>query len=432
MYMLESHLSPEQSRVVTEVEAAAARANVTLFLTGGAMRDMFAGQPVRDLDFTVEGNALKLARSLTQKSPVRIVSEDEERKAAEMLFPSGIRAAITMAHQSRYPKPGGKPRVQPATIHEDLRGRDFSVNSIALSLNRASRGLLLDPNNGLGDLERKEMRANGNYTLYDEPVRLLRLIRLKVRLGFGIEERTQLQYENAREAKMEEQIAPRLLFEELRQASDEPNPGLLVETLEKERLLGLFHPSLTGPKLNLTGLAKLQKARQVIPYGVRFHAEGLGLFLHFLNEKLSGPERRELIARVHMRKPEAAQWQRLESQARQLERSLKSAKLHKPSELYQVLRSAPGELALFLLLRSDHRMVQDRIRNYLQKYLPAAQEITPQDVIAAGAQPGTAKYNKLRDELIRARLDARAKKPEPPPEEVPAAGPAPKLATARR
>ena len=99
--------------------------------------------------------------------------------------------------------------VRPATIHEDLRGRDFTINSIALSLNPASRGLLLDPNNGVGDLERKELRAVSNYTLYDDPIRLLRVLRFKVRLGFNIDERTKMQYDNAREAQLETRIPPR-------------------------------------------------------------------------------------------------------------------------------------------------------------------------------------------------------------------------------
>ncbi len=438
MYMLESHLNPAQSRVVTELEAVAGHANVNLFLTGGAMRDMFAGHPVRDLDFTVEGNALKLARALAQRPGVKLLAEDEERKSAELLFSGEIRAAVAMAQQARYGKPGAKPRIQPATIHEDLRGRDFSINSVALSLNRASRGLLLDPNNGLGDLERKEIRAISNYTLYDEPVRLLRLLRLKVRLGFTIEARTQLQYENAREAGMESQIAPRLLFEELRAAADEPNPADLVQTLEQENLLRLFHDKLTGPKLPAAGLSRLQKARQLVPYGVDLRVQPLGLFLYFFAEKLSAKERAELIANVQMHKSEVGRWQKLEAGSRGLERALKSAKLHKPSQVYRALIDAAGEHVLFLLIRSEHRIVQDRIRNYLQKYLPAAQEVTDQDVVAAGGQPGSPKFAKQRDDLINARLDGRARKPVPPPVVEPPAPPpaparvSPRLAMARR
>ena len=87
MFKLESHLSTDQFRVVGQVQAVAAAAGVSLFLTGGAMRDMLGGFPVRDLDFTVEGSALKLSKILTHKYGATIVSTDELRKSVEMRFP---------------------------------------------------------------------------------------------------------------------------------------------------------------------------------------------------------------------------------------------------------------------------------------------------------------------------------------------------------
>src|ERR1700690_2035898 len=140
IFMLESHLSTEQFRVVGEMQSIAAQAGVNLFLTGGAMRDMLGGFPVRDLDFTVEGNALKLAKVAAAKAKATIAATDDLRKSVELLFPGDVRAGLAMARQERYPKPGGRPQVTPATIHEDLRSRDFTINPIALSLNKASLG----------------------------------------------------------------------------------------------------------------------------------------------------------------------------------------------------------------------------------------------------------------------------------------------------
>src|SRR5215467_1264564 len=253
MFMLDSHLSADQSKVVSEVQAAATHANVNLFLTGGAMRDMLGGFPILEIDFTVEGNATKLAETIAKKAGAQVLWADENRKVAQMLFPGGVHATIGMARQEKFAKPGAKPVVRPATIHEDLRGRDFTINSIALSLNPASRGLLLDPNNGVGDLERKELRAVSNYTLYDDPIRLLRLLRFKVRLGFNIEERTKMQYDNAREAQLETKIPREDLLEELRHIANELNAGDLVQLLEQEKLLPLYSPALDGAKLNAAG-----------------------------------------------------------------------------------------------------------------------------------------------------------------------------------
>ena len=132
MFMLESHLSTDQFRVVGHLQAVAAAAGVNLFLTGGAMRDMLGGFPVRDLDFTVEGSALKLSKILAQKYGAAIVSTDELRKSVEMVFPGTVRVELAMARTEKFAKSGARPQVAPATIHEDLRCRDFTVNAIAL------------------------------------------------------------------------------------------------------------------------------------------------------------------------------------------------------------------------------------------------------------------------------------------------------------
>ena len=99
IFMLESHLSSEQNQVVADVQSAAKHAGVSLFLTGGAMRDMLGGFQIRDLDFTVEGNGLKVAKSIAQKSGARIVSQDELRRSAELEFPSGATAQVAMRRE---------------------------------------------------------------------------------------------------------------------------------------------------------------------------------------------------------------------------------------------------------------------------------------------------------------------------------------------
>jgi tRNA nucleotidyltransferase/poly(A) polymerase len=431
MFMLESHLSADQSHVITLVQTAASEAGVNVFLTGGALRDMLAGFPILDLDFTVEGSGLKLAKSIAAKSGAEILEEDETRKGAKLRFPSGVLATISMARQEKFSKPGSKPHVQAATIHEDLRGRDFTVNAIALSLNAASRGLLLDPNNGVGDIAQKELRTVTNFTLYDDPIRLLRLQRFKVRLGFTIAERTLAQYANAREAGLEQRITPQALLEELRHISNAQNIADLVKVLEDEKLLPLFSTNLSGPHLNMPGLLKLQKAKQMIPQGGDFRLNNFGLFLNVLTEKLSAAEKAELTKSLAMDDTVVEQWQKLESRSKKLEKELKSAKLQKPSHLYQVLSKAPGDQVLFLLLRSPERLVQDRIRNYLQKYLPMAQEVGDADVLATGVQPNTPKFEKAKAEIIATRLDARPKKipPPTPPVEAPAPTPTPLMPT---
>ena len=97
---------------------------------------------------------------------------------------------------------------------------------------------------------------------------------------------------------------------------------------------------------------------------------------------------------------------------------------HKPSLLHAELSKAPGDQILYLLMKSSERLVQDRIKNYLQKYLPAAQEVTDKDVTAATElDPSNPKFRKAKQEFIAQRLDARPKKVVPEPEPEPLAVP---------
>jgi tRNA nucleotidyltransferase (CCA-adding enzyme) len=420
MFMLESHLSADQNRVLEQVQAAAGAAGVNLFLTGGGMRDMLGGFRVRDLDFSVEGQALKVAKDLAEQG-ARTLAVDEDRRTTELVFASGVTAQVAMARKERYTKTGAKPQVTPATIQEDLRGRDFTVNAMALSLNRASRGLLLDPTNGLADLGRREMRSTHPYVFYDDPARLLRLVRLRVRLGFTVEERTRMQFDNALAAHLANLIPARTLLEELKQIAAERSPAEALHALDSDGLLALFSPAITGSQLNVQALTRLEKAARLMESANIVLPPQFAAFLLAVTTKLTPKEKSGLFKAVEMPKREIDQMRDLEPRARKLEQALQSARVKKPSHVYQILADAPPGDILFLLGNSAQRLVQERIRNYLQKYLPTMQEVLPADWQAVQGEPGTPKYLRNRQAFIASRLDVRPRKPPvPEPEAQPA------------
>lgn len=432
MFMLESRLSGEQNRALAAVQAAAAHAGANLFLTGGAVRDLLGHFPIRDLDFTVEGPALRIARDLEKKSGARITAEDEVRKSAELEFPGGVTVEISLSRQEKYSKTGAKPQVTSAPIHEDLRRRDFTINALALSLNPASKGLLLDPTNGLADLERREIRSVSSYIFYDDPVRILRLIRFQIRFGLTLDERTANQLENARLAEVPAMITAPAKRLELLALAQEPQAAAVLEALDQRQLATLFAPALTGPKLNAAGFAKLEKARQMLPFGVDFHTDHLSIFLAVLTEKLTAKESAQLVKQSGLVRSDTDRWQKLDAKSKAFEKALKSPKLKKPSQVYVAAAVAPGEQVLYLLMRSTQRLVLDRLKNHLQRYALTAAEVTDAEVeTETGFKAGTPKFAKAKSELIAKRLDARPKKvaveaeaqaPAPPPPPTDARG----------
>jgi tRNA nucleotidyltransferase/poly(A) polymerase len=197
IYLLENRLSEGQKRAISTVREIARAKGLTVFLVGGAVRDLTSGAPVRDLDIAVQGNALKLKKDL-QKAGAVVTGEWEPGQALFISFPSGVRLEVSSTLTADYPKPA-KPVYKPAGILEDLRRRDFTANSMALSLNEGSYGLLMDPLNGVADIENRELRLSSNYGFIEEPVRLIRAARFVARMGWQLEEKTRARYEAGKE-----------------------------------------------------------------------------------------------------------------------------------------------------------------------------------------------------------------------------------------
>ncbi len=131
IYTMEIRLTPDQQRGVTLVQDIARAAGMNIYLTGGAVRDIISGFPIRDLDFSVQGNPLKLQKDLERAG---ITDRRYRRRSKDALpGPSGKRACRNQHGAHRALRKSGKPPIiSPATIIEDLRRRDFTINAMAL------------------------------------------------------------------------------------------------------------------------------------------------------------------------------------------------------------------------------------------------------------------------------------------------------------
>ena len=410
MFMLESHLSPAQNQAMHLVQQSAVDAGFNIYLTGGAMRDMLGGFSIRNLDFTLEGKTLKLAKKLTDIAGAVLVGYDENRHVAHLRFPGQVSVRISMARKETYSKAGGNPKVVPATIHEDLMGRDFTINAIALSLNPASLGLLIDPANGAADLERRELSTTYNYSLYDDPIRMLRLLRYEIRLGFTISEKTARQFDNARLSNVEKMIPAYKLRGELRHVANDEQCSAIVSKLEQVGFLSLFGFEERMSRSALMSLGKFDKLRESIPPDIIWDCNYLPVFLNTVAGDFTPKRRTTFAEKLQLDAQDIQAWQKLPSNAARLEKRLMAVSGTRTEDIYLLLKNAVVEELTYLFVHSKQRLAQDRIRNYLQKYLWVAQEISDQEVAEQGGEPGTPKFEKVKASLIAKRLRMRPKK----------------------
>jgi len=263
IYSMETRLTPDQQRGVGLVQEIARRAGLNLYLTGGTIRDLVTGFPIRDIDLSIQGNPLKLQKEL-EKAGISVQGVDEELRTLQLLMPGNVRAELNMTRAESYDKPGKPPVISAATINEDLRRRDFTVNAMALSLNPGSRGLLLDPFNGIADIEAKVLRVLHNYAFLEEPIRLIRATRLAARFHWNLEERTQARYDSAKENNYMEYVNRRMIGHELEQLAHEDDPVHVARALERDGWLKILHPHWSMAKVDSSELGQVVKTRQMM------------------------------------------------------------------------------------------------------------------------------------------------------------------------
>ncbi len=412
MYSLESRLSPEQRTVLTRVQELGAALTTNVYLVGGAVRDLISGMPIRDLDFTVEGNPFRFVREL-EKGGAQTLHEDEKLRYAEMLFAGEVDGSIAAARDDFYVRPGTTPEVRWSTIMEDLRRRDFSINAIALSLNPASRGLLLDPTNGLADLETQhEVRALSIHSFTNQPVRLLRALRYATRMGFKLETRTQEWFDLAIERGLQETIPPEAAGNELRQVARDDKASAIFKSWESHGLLASIAPQIAKRHPDYDAVTDLTRAKEeLIGAGLRprLTASGIAAALG----KLSTREQVSLLQKLKFSKDEIEAVEALEDEGKKLQSLLAGSKTAAPKDAYAVLEKTPLETLANLLGKTSNAPIRNKIRNYIQKWRPMRSELP-----AAAAEmesigmPRGPKFDKLMEDYFAMQMSGKVKTPE--------------------
>jgi tRNA nucleotidyltransferase/poly(A) polymerase len=406
VYLLENRLSADQRHALSELRKVARDAGIILFLTGDAVRDLTSGHAVRELEVAVHGNALKLKKPL-EKLGATLWGEEESTRSLYLCFPGTVRVDVVSTHRVEYPKPG-KPVYHWASIHEDLRRRDFTVNSMAISLNEGSFGLLMDPLNGVADIETRSLRLVSNYGFLEQPSLLIRAIRYRARLGWEMDPRTQTRYENAKNEGVIEYLSAHERSQELEQIGHEEDGLKVLGALEAEGWMKVLFPAWTTAKADEAKLAALHDlAVQLLVQGV--HPDLSAAQMQLLTAKL-----KELPAlkKAMLRPGFVEEWNHLDSHANGFAKVLLAKQNAKPSASYKLFMSYDPEAILWLGFTSKDKAVQERFNLFLKVWPEARQRIPyvlMQEMRIVPELPG---YAELVEKIFLELIDGHLTTPE--------------------
>jgi len=430
IYTMETRLTPEQMKGVTLVTDAARTHGFNVYLTGGAIRDIITGLAIRDLDFAVQGNALKLQKDL-ERAGARIDGVDEELHALHIILPGNIRAEVSMARSETYGDKYGKPpAIAAATINDDLRRRDFTINAMALSLNEGSRGLLLDPFNGAADIEAKLIRVLHNYAFLEEPSRLIRATRFCHRFHWELEERTKARYDSAKENNYIDHIRREASGYELEQLAHEDDPIAIAKALEKEGWLRVLQPHLTVAKMDISSLQDLMKMRETMS-NYSISVDAAPAVMHFITGKLPDKDVSE-IQRMLPHKEFVSAWKHLDDVAHDLAKKLGSKESNTNSGTWKILTEAKPEALLFLAITGRHKAIDEKVKNFFGKWRQITERLPFAEMAEMRITPQIPTYPKIAHEAFLLMLDGKLRShseivkflephsPPPPPPPPPA------------
>ena len=425
IYLLETRLTPDQQRALALVTDVARAHEMNIFLTGGAVRDILSGFLIRDLDFAVQGNPLKLHKDF-EKAGATIEAVDETTRTLMLLLPGNVRGEVTAIRSEKYEKPGRTPEILPGTIYDDMRRRDFTVNAMALSLNPGSRGLLTDPFNGMADIEAKVLRILHNYAFYEEPSRLIRATRLCTRFHWTLEERSQARYEAAKENKYMDNVSDRALGHEVEQLAHEDTPIEVLKALDKEGWLKVLDPHLSLSRVDSSGLSQMFKVKAQMQE-VGLNPDASTLVMYFLTRRL-GEKAISAIQRQIPNKGFVDRWRHVEDDAKNFAKRLTAKDLALPSQTWKFLMQAKPEAMLFCAVTPRPAVVAQKLKSFLTKWPQARLKLPFPEMAEMRITADHPEYKKIQDEAFLLLLDGKLRShneivkflepyspPEPPP-----------------
>ncbi|MCS7282978.1 MAG: CBS domain-containing protein [Anaerolineae bacterium] len=409
--LLERALPPQTLALVRKAAEMAAQMGYSLYLVGGPVRDLLLGLPVVDLDLVVEGDAVRLARALSQQYGGRIVAHTRFGTAKWLLDPRvweqvaggpppADRVIPTVdfatARTEFYVYPTALPEVERSSIKQDLHRRDFTINTLAIRLDPPHWGELLDFYGGEEDLREGVIRVLHSLSFIDDPTRILRAARLEARLNFRMDPRTEALIPNA--LPMLNRVSGERIRHELELILAEDAPERALCRLERLGVLRQIHPALACDRWLALRFQMARKRLRLETWGLKEGDRRLvywGLMVYRLEEKAI----REITARLRFSRSETDDLALIPELRKAL---LGVAQARRPSEIYRLLEPYPTFLLAVAWVAETDRKARSRLLRYQTVYRRVAPLLTGEDLKAMGLKPGP-----LFGELLRALRDAR-------------------------
>ena len=410
------------SRIVSMLKSIGETAdslNLSTYVVGGFVRDMFLYRANYDIDIVVEGDGIKFASHWAHKEGARIHAH-RKFGTAVVIYPDGFKIDVASSRLEYYKFPASLPIVEMSSIKLDLYRRDFTINTLAICLNPDRFGTLIDFFSGQKDIKEKAIRVLHNLSFVEDPTRIFRAIRFEQRFGFSIGKVTSGLIENAVKMDFFKRLSGKRVFGEMKLILEEDNPVSAVRRLNDFNLFPVIHPSLrfTGPMRDLfESTEKVMSWHDLLFLNDDYNKWAVNFIV--LIRQCDYETTLEIVKRMELpvKYQELFCKKRFEAERSLyfIERNLKKMK-ERPSFnswLYQQLSPFYTELTIFMMAAARFEEAQKAISYYFTTLKGITISVSGKDIRKLGLKPGPI-YKEILDKILNAKLDGhiRSKKEE--------------------
>jgi tRNA nucleotidyltransferase (CCA-adding enzyme) len=408
--LMEERLPASVRELFRNFSAVADALPVKIFLVGGFVRDLLLRETNFDIDLVVEGDGIAFAREFANRYACRI-RVHKKFGTAVIIFPDDFKVDIASARTEFYHQPAALPTVEEASIKMDLFRRDFTINTLAIALNRDHYGELVDFFGGQRDLKDKAIRVLHSLSFVEDPTRVFRAVRFEQRLGFQIGRPTEHLLRNAVRLGFVEKVGGYRLFHELELILKESNPWPAIQRLGTFDLQQFIHPAIDIDK-QMEVL--FREAGKAISWHELLFAEeqpsNWQVYLLCLLSQLDSKASREVCRRLAVPREIIGKLCDEREKARTaflfLQRRARRGAATRPSEIHARLHAFSIEMILFLVACSNSESLRKWLSLYVTQLQYVAVELKGADLLLLGLPAGPV-YKKIFAALLNARLDGK-------------------------
>jgi tRNA nucleotidyltransferase (CCA-adding enzyme) len=372
------------------------------YLVGGCVRDMLRGEENLDIDIVVEGDGIAFAKKLGKEIDAKVTTH--ERFGTAQVIKDDFKLDVATARTEYYESPAALPKVETSSIKKDLYRRDFTINTLAVKLNKRDFGLLIDFFGGQRDLKDRVIRVLHNLSFIEDPTRAFRAVRFSERFGFKLTKHTENLIKSAIRMNIFEKLSGTRLYDELMLTFNETNPIKALKRLGDYDLLRMIHPKLSfSPELE----SLLQSVHDTITwFELLFLKEKYDkgmLYIMALLYKLNMEEREFALNRLSVTSRLKDKILRGLYAAQEILRRLKP---DNPVEIYHLLMGRDIEFILFSMALTQDNEKKKAISRFLLELRNIKPALKGNDLKNLGIPPGP-EYSRILNSILDERLMKR-------------------------